>query len=67
MLIQHSSAPRGEGADNNGRPSNNRRPTRKSSCRYAGNRGIFANRVQIGMVGINVPIPVPMVFHSFGG
>ena len=27
----------------------------------------FAVRVQIGMVGINVPIPVPMAFHSFGG
>ena len=27
----------------------------------------FSNRVQIGMVGINVPIPVPMAFHSFGG
>ncbi|ADW67328.1 CoA-acylating methylmalonate-semialdehyde dehydrogenase [Granulicella tundricola] len=27
----------------------------------------FANRVQCGMVGINVPIPVPMAFHSFGG
>jgi len=27
----------------------------------------FAMRVQIGMVGINVPIPVPMAFHSFGG
>ena len=27
----------------------------------------FANRVQVGMVGINVPIPVPMSFHSFGG
>ena len=27
----------------------------------------FATRVQIGMVGINVPIPVPMAFHSFGG
>ena len=27
----------------------------------------FARRVQIGMVGINVPIPVPMAFHSFGG
>ena len=24
-------------------------------------------RIQIGMVGINVPIPVPMAFHSFGG
>ena len=27
----------------------------------------FAMRVQIGMVGVNVPIPVPMAFHSFGG
>jgi malonate-semialdehyde dehydrogenase (acetylating)/methylmalonate-semialdehyde dehydrogenase len=27
----------------------------------------FASRVQAGMVGVNVPIPVPMAFHSFGG
>jgi malonate-semialdehyde dehydrogenase (acetylating) / methylmalonate-semialdehyde dehydrogenase len=27
----------------------------------------FAHRIQVGMVGINVPIPVPMAFHSFGG
>ncbi len=27
----------------------------------------FANNTKIGMVGINVPIPVPMAFHSFGG
>jgi malonate-semialdehyde dehydrogenase (acetylating) / methylmalonate-semialdehyde dehydrogenase len=27
----------------------------------------FTNNIQIGMVGINVPIPVPMAFHSFGG
>ena len=27
----------------------------------------FAARVNCGMVGINVPIPVPMAFHSFGG
>jgi malonate-semialdehyde dehydrogenase (acetylating)/methylmalonate-semialdehyde dehydrogenase len=27
----------------------------------------FANRVDIGMVGINVPIPVPLAFHNFGG
>src|SRR5690606_18677009 len=27
----------------------------------------FAMRVQIGMVGVNVPIPVPMAFHSLGG
>jgi len=28
---------------------------------------IFQRDVQIGMVGVNVPIPVPMAFHSFGG
>ncbi|WP_291993888.1 CoA-acylating methylmalonate-semialdehyde dehydrogenase [Candidatus Accumulibacter sp. ACC003] len=27
----------------------------------------FVRRVQVGMVGVNVPIPVPMAFHSFGG
>ena len=27
----------------------------------------FARRVEIGMVGINVPIPVPMAWHGFGG
>jgi len=27
----------------------------------------FATRCKIGMVGVNVPIPVPMAFHSFGG
>ena len=27
----------------------------------------FAHGIQVGMVGINVPIPVPMAFHSFGG
>ena len=27
----------------------------------------FTRRVKAGMVGINVPIPVPMAFHSFGG
>ena len=27
----------------------------------------FSTKVQIGMVGVNVPIPVPMAFHSFGG
>ncbi len=27
----------------------------------------FARRIKVGMVGINVPIPVPMAFHSFGG
>lgn len=27
----------------------------------------FASRIQTGMVGINVPIPVPLAYHSFGG
>ncbi|MFG1364957.1 CoA-acylating methylmalonate-semialdehyde dehydrogenase [Xanthobacter versatilis] len=27
----------------------------------------FAHQIKVGMVGINVPIPVPMAFHSFGG
>ncbi len=27
----------------------------------------FASAIEIGMVGVNVPIPVPMAFHSFGG
>jgi malonate-semialdehyde dehydrogenase (acetylating)/methylmalonate-semialdehyde dehydrogenase len=27
----------------------------------------FADRIEIGMVGINVPIPVPVAYHSFGG
>jgi malonate-semialdehyde dehydrogenase (acetylating)/methylmalonate-semialdehyde dehydrogenase len=35
--------------------------------RDGGTARTFAHRVQVGMVGINVPIPVPMAFHSFGG
>lgn len=27
----------------------------------------YCERIQVGMVGVNVPIPVPMAFHSFGG
>lgn len=27
----------------------------------------FASRINIGMVGINVPIPTPLAYHSFGG
>ena len=27
----------------------------------------FASKIQIGMVGINVPIPVPLAYHTFGG
>jgi len=28
---------------------------------------IFQRQVQVGMIGINIPIPVPMAFYSFGG
>ncbi|WP_237155010.1 CoA-acylating methylmalonate-semialdehyde dehydrogenase [Oryzibacter oryziterrae] len=27
----------------------------------------FADRIEVGMVGINVPLPVPVAYHSFGG
>src|SRR3546814_16679255 len=27
----------------------------------------FQSEVQVGMIGINVPIPVPVAYHSFGG
>jgi malonate-semialdehyde dehydrogenase (acetylating)/methylmalonate-semialdehyde dehydrogenase len=27
----------------------------------------FASRINVGMVGVNVPIPVPVAYHSFGG
>ncbi len=27
----------------------------------------FAHRIRVGMIGVNIPIPVPMAFHSFGG
>ncbi len=35
--------------------------------RDGGTAQAFAQSIQIGMVGINVPIPVPMAWHSFGG
>jgi malonate-semialdehyde dehydrogenase (acetylating)/methylmalonate-semialdehyde dehydrogenase len=37
---------------------------------FTGDGGVardFTSQIQVGMVGINVPIPVPMAFHSFGG
>ena len=27
----------------------------------------FQNEIEVGMIGINVPIPVPMAYYSFGG
>lgn len=35
--------------------------------RNGDNARSFASETQVGMVGVNVPIPVPMAFHSFGG
>ena len=37
---------------------------------YTSDGGIareFTRKVQVGMVGVNVPIPVPMAWHGFGG
>ncbi|PHM33107.1 CoA-acylating methylmalonate-semialdehyde dehydrogenase [Xenorhabdus innexi] len=28
---------------------------------------LFANEIEVGMVGVNVPLPVPVSYHSFGG
>ena len=38
-------------------------------CRVVGglDARVFQRRVQVGMIGVNVPIPVPMAFYSFGG
>jgi malonate-semialdehyde dehydrogenase (acetylating) / methylmalonate-semialdehyde dehydrogenase len=35
--------------------------------RTGGSAREFVSRISVGMVGVNVPIPVPMAFHSFGG
>jgi len=50
--------------------SERERATRRFRCCYPAMAQLsreFSNRIQIGMVGVNVPIPVPMAFHSFGG
>jgi malonate-semialdehyde dehydrogenase (acetylating)/methylmalonate-semialdehyde dehydrogenase len=48
-----------------------------NDCRYGNGTAIFTNdggaarrfqhEVQVGMIGVNVPIPVPMAYYSFGG
>ena len=35
--------------------------------RDGGTAQAFVREIKVGMVGINVPIPVPMAWHSFGG
>ena len=32
-----------------------------------GNTRVFQEEIKVGMVGLNIPIPVPMAYHSFGG
>ena len=32
-----------------------------------GNASVFQEEIKVGMVGVNIPIPVPMAYHSFGG
>jgi malonate-semialdehyde dehydrogenase (acetylating) / methylmalonate-semialdehyde dehydrogenase len=48
-----------------------------NACRYGNGTAIFTNdggaarryqhEVEVGMIGVNVPIPVPMAYYSFGG
>jgi malonate-semialdehyde dehydrogenase (acetylating) / methylmalonate-semialdehyde dehydrogenase len=48
----------------------NRNPYGNGAAVFTNDGGaarLFQNEVQVGMVGINVPIPVPMSFYSFGG
>lgn len=48
----------------------NQNPYANGAVIYTQNGGwgrYFAEQVHAGMVGINVPIPVPLAFHSFGG
>ena len=34
---------------------------------YGGSARKFVRGVKVGMIGVNVPVPVPMAYHSFGG
>jgi malonate-semialdehyde dehydrogenase (acetylating)/methylmalonate-semialdehyde dehydrogenase len=48
----------------------NANPYANGTAIFTGSGGAarrFQNEIQVGMVGINVPIPVPMAFYSFGG
>jgi len=44
-----------------------RRSSDKSCFRSGEAARRFQREVTVGMIGINVPIPVPMAYHSFGG
>ena len=48
----------------------NANPYANGTAIFTGSGGAarrFENEIQVGMVGVNVPIPVPMAFVSFGG
>jgi malonate-semialdehyde dehydrogenase (acetylating)/methylmalonate-semialdehyde dehydrogenase len=48
----------------------NRNPYGNGTALFTGSGGAaqrFEDQIEVGMVGINVPIPVPMAFYSFGG
>jgi len=48
----------------------NANPYANGTAIFTGSGGAarrFENEIQVGMVGVNVPIPVPMAFFSFGG
>ncbi len=48
----------------------NANPYANGTALFTGSGGAareFQRRVTVGMIGVNVPIPVPMAFHSFGG
>jgi malonate-semialdehyde dehydrogenase (acetylating)/methylmalonate-semialdehyde dehydrogenase len=48
----------------------NKNPYANGTAIFTGSGGAarrFENEIQVGMVGVNVPIPVPVAFYSFGG
>jgi malonate-semialdehyde dehydrogenase (acetylating)/methylmalonate-semialdehyde dehydrogenase len=48
----------------------NRNPYGNGTAIFSSSGGAarrFEDEIEVGMVGINVPIPVPMAFYSFGG
>ena len=48
----------------------NRNPYANGTAIFTGSgqaARIFKRKVKVGMIGINIPIPVPMAFYSFGG
>ena len=45
-------------------------PFGNGTCIYTSDGGLaryFSDNINVGMVGVNVPLPVPAAYHSFGG